>query len=170
VGSLRALVQAFFHATGVPLVLNTSLNIHGRPMAETPGDALQCLLNSGLDVLYCGQYRVEKCTVARPERETLRRGRLVPTADFAVTMRYGAHAESGTAQWSISQGARQIPISEAEKDVLVNLTGRNTIPSIASRIHGASVTDVMECVQSLCERQVLRVEDEPVAAVAGEHV
>jgi hypothetical protein len=29
---------------------------------------------------------------------------------------------------------------------------------------------VMECVQSLCERQVLRVEDEPVAAVAGEHV
>ena len=41
---------ARFHArTGVPLILNTSLNGPGEPIAETPQDALWCMLDLGLD-------------------------------------------------------------------------------------------------------------------------
>jgi hypothetical protein len=44
------------------MVLNTSLNIRGEPIAETPLDALTCFLGSGMDVLYLGRYRISKIT------------------------------------------------------------------------------------------------------------
>jgi len=43
------LIRTFEEATGVPIVLNTSMNVRGEPIAETPLDALQMLLISGLD-------------------------------------------------------------------------------------------------------------------------
>jgi carbamoyltransferase len=45
------LIRAFERRTGVPLVLNTSLNTKGEPIAETPADALNTLLNCALDYL-----------------------------------------------------------------------------------------------------------------------
>jgi carbamoyltransferase len=43
------LVKKFYEATGVPILLNTSFNVMGEPIVETPEDAIRCLLNSGLD-------------------------------------------------------------------------------------------------------------------------
>jgi carbamoyltransferase len=40
--------------SGVPAVLNTSLNEPGRPMATTPRDAIACLYTTGLDALALG--------------------------------------------------------------------------------------------------------------------
>lgn len=48
-GRFYELVRRFYEATGVPLVLNTSFNVMGEPIVETPDDAIACLLNSGLD-------------------------------------------------------------------------------------------------------------------------
>ena len=45
------LIEAFADVSGVELVLNTSLNIQGEPIAETPSDAIRCLLQSGMDCL-----------------------------------------------------------------------------------------------------------------------
>jgi carbamoyltransferase len=45
------LIEAFFRLTGVPLLLNTSFNIRGEPIVETPMDALECFLRTGLDHL-----------------------------------------------------------------------------------------------------------------------
>jgi len=45
------LISWFHRLTGVPLVLNTSLNTKGLPIDETPADALGTLLGSGLDYL-----------------------------------------------------------------------------------------------------------------------
>jgi carbamoyltransferase len=49
--SFHELISAFGRLTGVPLVLNTSLNTKGLPIDETPADALATLLGSGLDYL-----------------------------------------------------------------------------------------------------------------------
>jgi carbamoyltransferase len=43
------LIHRFYEKTGVPMLLNTSFNVMGQPIVETPGDALACLVNSGLD-------------------------------------------------------------------------------------------------------------------------
>lgn len=45
------LIDCFAGLTGVPMVLNTSLNVRGEPIARTPEDAIRCFTGSGLDVL-----------------------------------------------------------------------------------------------------------------------
>ncbi len=49
--SFHTLIAAFADRTGVPMVLNTSLNTRGEPLVETPEDALRTLLGCGLDHL-----------------------------------------------------------------------------------------------------------------------
>ena len=48
-GRFYELVRRFFEKTGVPILLNTSFNVMGEPIVETPAHALACLLGSGLD-------------------------------------------------------------------------------------------------------------------------
>jgi carbamoyltransferase len=50
-GRIHDVVRAFYERTGVPMVLNTSLNVMGEPIVETPEDALWVLLYTGLDHL-----------------------------------------------------------------------------------------------------------------------
>jgi carbamoyltransferase len=61
---LHAVISAFAALTGTPLVLNTSLNSKGRPIDETPADALATLLASGLDHLAFPGVLVSKRQVA----------------------------------------------------------------------------------------------------------
>ncbi|WP_248722998.1 carbamoyltransferase C-terminal domain-containing protein [Seonamhaeicola sp. ML3] len=46
--------------TGVPVVLNTSFNIQGEPVVESPKDALRCFFSTGLDALVIGNHVIEK--------------------------------------------------------------------------------------------------------------
>ena len=48
-GRFYDLVKRFYEQTGVPMLLNTSFNRMGQPIVETPADAIECLLNTGLD-------------------------------------------------------------------------------------------------------------------------
>ena len=48
---LHQLVTKFYEKTGVPIVLNTSFNVSGEPIVETPEDALNTMLSTGID--YC---------------------------------------------------------------------------------------------------------------------
>ncbi len=44
-------IAAFGKRTGVGVVLNTSLNVKGEPVACTPMDALRCFYSSGIDAI-----------------------------------------------------------------------------------------------------------------------
>ena len=48
-GRFYELVKKFYEKTGVPILLNTSFNRMGQPIIETPADAIECLLSTGLD-------------------------------------------------------------------------------------------------------------------------
>ena len=54
------LLRAFGDRTGIPMLLNTSLNRRGMPIVETPAEALDFLVTSALDALAIGDYLVEK--------------------------------------------------------------------------------------------------------------
>lgn len=56
----HALIEAFERETGVPVVINTSFNIKGEPIVETPQDALLCFLGTDMDVLVVGDRIVRK--------------------------------------------------------------------------------------------------------------
>jgi len=48
------LLNNFFEKTGVPMLLNTSLNINGKPIASTKKDAMELFKNSDMDILCFG--------------------------------------------------------------------------------------------------------------------
>ena len=52
---LHALLTAFEARTGLPVLMNTSLNRRGEPIAATPDDALTLWDDGGLDVLVLGE-------------------------------------------------------------------------------------------------------------------
>lgn len=54
------LITEFGKVTGVPVVLNTSFNIMGEPVIETPYDAIRCFFSTGLDYLVIGPYLISK--------------------------------------------------------------------------------------------------------------
>ena len=54
------LIKAFHDLTGIPLVLNTSLNIMGKPIAHSIEDVLGLFFTTGLDALVIDDYLIEK--------------------------------------------------------------------------------------------------------------
>lgn len=54
------LISEFGNISGTPIVLNTSFNVRGQPIVETPLDALGTFASCGLDVLFLGNYMVTK--------------------------------------------------------------------------------------------------------------
>lgn len=58
------LIFAFFKKTGIPLILNTSLNVMGRPIVHSLEDALGLFLTTGLDALVVEDLLLRKPTTA----------------------------------------------------------------------------------------------------------
>lgn len=54
------LIDTFGQATGVPIILNTSFNLRGEPIVNTPKEAFHTFSESGMDVLVLNQYVIEK--------------------------------------------------------------------------------------------------------------
>ena len=54
------LVKKFAEKTGIPLLLNTSFNLKGEPIVNSPQNAYNTFMNSGLDILVMGSFVVEK--------------------------------------------------------------------------------------------------------------
>ncbi len=54
------LIKYFQEKTGVPVLINTSLNRRGEPMVSSPEDAVRMYLGSGLDYLAIGDYLVKR--------------------------------------------------------------------------------------------------------------
>lgn len=59
-GRYRKLLQAFSKKTGVPVLLNTSFNVKGEPIVNTPKDAYKTFMSSGIDILVLENYVLEK--------------------------------------------------------------------------------------------------------------
>ena len=63
-------VEPFIHSVltefevikGVPVIINTSFNIAGQPIVETPSDAIQTFINNDMDILVIGNCWIEKNT------------------------------------------------------------------------------------------------------------
>ena len=57
---VAALLEAFERRTGVPVLVNTSLNTAGRPMVDDPRDAMECFGSAAVDVLVLGPFLVRR--------------------------------------------------------------------------------------------------------------
>ncbi len=55
------LLVRFGELSGVPVLLNTSFNVMGEPIVESPYDAVRCFFSTGIDYLVLGNYVIAKC-------------------------------------------------------------------------------------------------------------
>jgi carbamoyltransferase len=75
---LHRLLELIGEETGIPVLLNTSLNARGEPIVETPEDALQLFLQHPIDLLVLGDRIVRKHT------PWARRSALSGSRDFSL--------------------------------------------------------------------------------------
>ena len=54
------LINEFKKISGYGVLLNTSFNINGMPLVETPEDAIDCFYQSGVDILVLNNYLIRK--------------------------------------------------------------------------------------------------------------
>ena len=54
------LISKFKEKTGCPVIVNTSFNVRGEPIVNTPTDAFNCFMGTELDVLIIGNCYLEK--------------------------------------------------------------------------------------------------------------
>ena len=57
---LHRLISDFHELTGIPVLLNTSFNVRGRPIVHSLEDAVAVFLTTGLDALVIGDCLIEK--------------------------------------------------------------------------------------------------------------
>ncbi|HUI54279.1 MAG TPA: carbamoyltransferase [Bryobacteraceae bacterium] len=65
----HALISAFKERTGCPVIVNTSFNIRGEPMACTPEDAFRCFMGTEIEVLVAGN-----CFLRKEDQDPGRKG------------------------------------------------------------------------------------------------
>jgi carbamoyltransferase len=58
--NFRKLIEAFHKETGCPVLLNTSFNVKGQPIVNSPIDAIKCFLSTEIDVLAIGDFVADK--------------------------------------------------------------------------------------------------------------
>jgi carbamoyltransferase len=65
---MARVLDGFAARTGVPVVVNTSLNTAGRPMVDDPRDALECFGSAPIDLLAIGPFLVRRTRPTAPAR------------------------------------------------------------------------------------------------------
>ncbi len=58
------LINAFYQRTGVPLLLNTSFNLRGEPIVNTPAEALSTFTRSDMDALIMGRMLISRRAIS----------------------------------------------------------------------------------------------------------
>jgi len=54
------LISEFYDLTGCPVVVNTSFNVRGEPIVNSPTDAYRCFMGTEMDILVIGNYYLVK--------------------------------------------------------------------------------------------------------------
>ena len=62
---MASVLDEFERRTGVPVVINTSFNTAGRPMVDSPIDALECFGASPIDLLVLAPFAVARRDLAK---------------------------------------------------------------------------------------------------------
>ena len=62
---LYRLLKEFEALTGVPVLLNTSFNVKGEPIVETPRNAMECFLSTDIDYLALHDLLIHKSALHR---------------------------------------------------------------------------------------------------------
>jgi carbamoyltransferase len=166
-GRFYELVKRFGERTGVPILLNTSFNIMGEPIVETPDDAFWCFLFTGLDALVFDDRVVTK-----------RGGTFTSVLDLypsltinrtAIELPAGADGSTAgavTVQVNTRWGPCRQSVPIESLSILRNVDGRCTVRQVMERLasDGAQFNEhqFLWAIASLRRQLILDLSDRPV--------
>jgi carbamoyltransferase len=165
------MIGEFHRLTGVPMVLNTSLNINREPIVETPIDALICAFGTAIDYLYLDGRLIRCQPYARPElvqQLTADRATVLDEEWAAITSRYltrydkaerdGFLAEANRiAEWHREYRAKY----ELEKKILEWRAAGASIVIVGTRGHTRCLHDYIDGFDQLKVRAFVPLDDRP---------
>ncbi len=152
------LISEFAQQSGVPLVLNTSFNLRGMPVVETPRDALRCFLATEMDALYLGPFKL-----SRPEPS-----RVFPYAaqgwKFVIENEIGWGSQAVRARYESSDGKKKVQVTNAVfATACAAFDGkRSFLEALTMALQGqrpdaAAMSVGLQLLQGLMRQDVLRV-------------
>ncbi len=149
-----ALIHQFAQLTGVPVVLNTSLNNNAEPIVQSLEDCLATLLTTGLDALVLDGHIVRRRPVAA-EAILDHRITLPPLVQLISTTTTGSRGVTSatTIGFRDSPSAR-VPVTAAARDLLTGAAD-------AGRFSGPERHQAAEELWNLWQRRLIRVRPHP---------
>lgn len=121
----HALINAFFERTKIPMVLNTSFNIKGEPIVETPREAAWSFLRSDLDLLVLGDRLLQKRTFPDPLR-----GGLIPHAFVGFNAEVVSDAQGEAVSTRILARGDTFDVDQLELGLLEACDGETPVQDI----------------------------------------
>jgi carbamoyltransferase len=133
-GRYYRLVLAFGERTGVPMLVNTSFNIKGEPIVETPTEAVECFLCNDMDLLVLEDWVIEKATLTD---EQLLRQR--PQANERVVLTTERRFQG---EWEVSEARvafrenreHYFVVTAVFAELLTRMDGRRTAAELAAEL------------------------------------
>jgi carbamoyltransferase len=129
----HALLEQFYEATGVPMLLNTSFNVNGEPIVCSAADAIESFLSTDLDALILGDRIIER---RRLQPEELLRS--YPCLQRGVELRASiGPATEGASPWRnavVTRRHHRVELERNEVTVLVACNGEFTGQDLVDRL------------------------------------
>lgn len=119
---LHRLIAAYAEQRGLPVVVNTSFNLKGMPIVESPANALACFVMTEMDVLVLGS-----CIVEMPDRSSW-----APAADPGI--RLEAEGTLGEIDLQLRVRIGRFVLDRETFVLLRAMDGRRTVAELASRL------------------------------------
>ena len=69
--SFYQILYEFNLLTNCPVLINTSFNIRGEPIVESPENAIKCFINTDIDILVLGNFLIDKVKFTSKKRSIL---------------------------------------------------------------------------------------------------
>ena len=165
------MIGEFHRLTGVPMVLNTSLNINREPIVETPLDLLICAFGTAIDYVYAEGLLIDASRYASPElvkRLTAARAERLAAQWTALTAkhltRYDAAErdaylaeENRIAEWHRDYRAKY----ELENRIAGWLAADSTIAIAGTRAHTRCLYDYIADFAKLRVRAFVPLDEQP---------
>ncbi|MDP7062363.1 MAG: carbamoyltransferase C-terminal domain-containing protein [Planctomycetota bacterium] len=151
-----ALIEAFAERSGVPMVLNTSFNIKGEPIVETPREAAWSFLRSELDLLVMGSRLFRRRELPDPLT-----GDVIPRAIQNFSAEVVSDSEGETMAVRLMTRGETFDIDQLELGLLEAADGTSTLGEIVEFFQAewdVEHADVIRKVDSLFQRCLLAIE------------
>ncbi|HRU05097.1 MAG TPA: carbamoyltransferase C-terminal domain-containing protein, partial [Candidatus Brocadiia bacterium] len=154
------LIRRFEKLTGLPMVLNTSYNLAGEAIVETPSDALSSFLNTEMDALALGPFLVTKRPFPLDENRRTARFALAPDA-LVETL---AQANGALDRATVYLRGKGHEATELSLAILDNCDPPATLDDLTQPVRaqtGASASRVEKGVRRLFDLGILVVDNPP---------